>query len=469
MAGSAPLRRPSSHHEEQAISPEHSGMSGPEHETMLGEQQKRFLWTYYTNILLGAWLMTGPVTLGSIEPALAWSDLVSGLLVIPLAVAAMFRRAWAGWALSFVGIWLLLAPLVFWTTSPAAYANDTVVGSLLIALSVLIPGMPGMGWMPMLGPEIPPGWTYNPSSWLQRGPIIVLAFVGFFISRYLAAYQLGHISAAWDPFFGHSTEKVLTSDVSKAWPISDAGLGAVAYMLEALSGYMGDSRRWRTMPWMVLMFALLVVPLGATSIILVILQPLSIGVWCSLCLLAAAGMLLMVPLAVDEVIAMAQFMRQSVLAGAPFWRTFWMGGSTEGGGTDKRSPHFPEPKPAVWAPAMLYGVTVPWTLAVATVLGVWLMGAPSLLGTNGLLAGSEHLVGALVVTCTVIAWAEVTRSVRWLNVLFGIWLLTAPWLLAGSTATAIVHDMLVGAVLILLSLPSGSPKEEYGGWNQYVV
>ena len=118
---------------------------------------------------------------------------------------------------------------------------------------------------------------------------------------------------------------------------------------------------------------------------------------------------------------------------------------------------------------MVWGMTVPWTLAIATVLGVWLMGAPAVLGTEGLVADSEHLVGALVVTCTVIAWAEVTRSLRWLNVLFGVWLLIAPWLFSHVGVTATVHDMLIGAVLILVSLPCGSVKEKYGGWNQYVV
>ena len=29
---------------------------------------------------------------------------------------------------------------------------------------------------------------------------------------------------------------------------------------------MGDQRRWRTMPWLVLVFGLLIVPLGAISI-----------------------------------------------------------------------------------------------------------------------------------------------------------------------------------------------------------
>lgn len=316
-------------------------------------------------------------------------------------------------------------------------------------------------------PEIPPGWTYNPSTWLQRGPIIALAFVGFFIARYLAAYQLGHISAAWDPFFGDSSEKVLTSNVSKAWPISDAGLGALAYMLEALSGFMGDSRRWRTMPWMVLMFALLVVPLGVTSIVLVILQPVAIGRWCTLCLVAAVAMLVMVPLAVDEVIAMGQFMVASRREGKPLWRTFWKGGSLEGDAGDTRSPAFGAPIAAILH-AMIWGITLPWSLVMSTALGVWLMVAPSVLATEGAIADSDHLVGALVVTFSVIAWAEVTRSARWAIVLLGAWLLVAPWLLTDTTLLARWNDMAVGVVLAGLSVNRGIIRERYGSWDRYV-
>ena len=78
--------------------------------------------------------------------------------------------------------------------------------------------------------------------------MIALAFAGFFLSRYLAAYQLRHTGTARDPFCGDATVRVLDSDVSKAWPISDAGLGSLSYMIEALSGFMGDRARWRTMP-----------------------------------------------------------------------------------------------------------------------------------------------------------------------------------------------------------------------------
>src|SRR3546814_8470062 len=110
-------------------------------------------------------------------------------------------------------------------------ANDMFLGALVIGLGILVPH-----GMAMEGPEIPPGWSYNPSTWVQRAPIIALGLFGFFISRYLAAFQLGHIDSAWDPFFGAGTEQILTSDVSKMFPVSDAGLGAVVYSLEVLMG-----------------------------------------------------------------------------------------------------------------------------------------------------------------------------------------------------------------------------------------
>jgi succinate dehydrogenase hydrophobic anchor subunit len=54
--------------------------------------------------------------------------------------------------------------------------------------------------MKMLGPEVPLGWSYNPSTWMQRAPALALALLTFLIIQYMAAFQLGHIDWAWDPF-----------------------------------------------------------------------------------------------------------------------------------------------------------------------------------------------------------------------------------------------------------------------------
>jgi nucleoside-diphosphate-sugar epimerase/uncharacterized membrane protein len=430
---------------------------------MMAEHHHMSLWVHPVLMMLGAWLIASPFTLGYRSMAMSWNDVVAGALVIVFAGLSLTGRAWPSWANSFVGAWLLLAPLIFWAPTAGAYLTDTLIGALVIVFSILIPH-----GMPMTGPDVPEGWSYNPSSWLQRTPVIALGLLGLLGARYMAAFQLGHIPTAWDPFFGNSTVRVLTSDVSRAWPISDAGLGAATYMLEVLMGLMGDKRRWRTMPWMVTFFGILVIPLGVTSIVLVILQPLAVGAWCTLCLATAIAMLVMIPLTVDEVVAMGQFLVQSRRAGKPFWKTFWLGGELPGAAEETKPRDFSSPR-AEALPAMFWGVTVPWTLLASAALGVWVMFAPAIFQSQGAAADSDHLVGALVVTFAVIAWAEVVRPLRLVNVLFGAWLIAAPWILGGSTTGATWSDLVVGATLIVLSLPRGTVRQRYGKWDRYIL
>src|SRR5699024_6528217 len=119
--------------------------------------------------------------------------------------------------------------------------------------------------------------------------------------------------------------EVLNSSMSHSWPVSDAAIGTFAYTLECLMGFMGSPSRWRTMSWMVTLFGILVIPLGLVSIFLVISQPLVVGAWCTLCLATAIIMLPMIPLEVDEVIAMSQHLIQRKRRGDSFWTTFWKG------------------------------------------------------------------------------------------------------------------------------------------------
>ncbi len=245
-------------------------MSEDERLKMLKKHHQQMLWVPFAVIILAVWLMSAPFTNGYSDAPTAWSDLLSGAAIIVLTLLWIKRPRmfWARWVLSLIGFWLLLAPLVFWAKVSAAYQINTLIGILLIALTILIPGMPAMIMMMKMGPDVPPGWTYNPSSWLQRAPMIFLAFFGFFLSTYLASYQLGYTNWIFDPFFSgknglNGTATVLTSSVSKSFPISDAGFGAVSYSLEALMGFMGGTARWRTMPRMVLFFGILVIPRGA--------------------------------------------------------------------------------------------------------------------------------------------------------------------------------------------------------------
>ncbi len=470
-----------------------------EHDKHMRMMHFQMLWVHWLVAALGLWLATAPSVFGTFDQTefsaavqrvtedrglwaastrswlTAWNNVFTGLAITALAFISMRPgNGWAQWANAALGVWLLAAPLVFWTPDAAVYANDTLIGALVIALTILIPMMPGMSPEGMMDDaDIPPGWTYCPSTYVQRLPIIALGVIGFLLSRILSAYQLGHIDGIWEPFFAapsnlNGSEYIVTSDVSKAWPIADGGLGAMSYMFEILMGVMGSRKRWRTMPWMVALFGIVVGPLGVISIYFIIIQPIAIGTYCTICLLAAAAMLVMIPFSLDEIVAMVQFLIWNTRRGRPFWRAFFRGdalpGSRAGGTMSFDAP------PREVARQSARGVTVPWTLGVSAAIGLFLMLSRAVFGNAMPLAGSDHLVGALVLTTAVIAWAEVARPLRFLNIGFGLWLIVAPWILAGSTVAGSVIGVLSGIALVALSLPRGKRSaEHYGSWDRYIV
>lgn len=171
--------------------------------------------------------------------------------------------------------------------------------------------------------DIPPGWSYNPASWPQRLPIIALAVVGFVIAGYLAMYQIRVLSEVWEPFFGQGSMIILNSDVSRLLPVSDAALGAFGYLADAVAGAVGGTRRWKKMPWMVILFGVFVGPLGGISVLLVILQPVLYDSWCTLCIITALISVVMIGPAMDEVLASLQFLARERRAGRSLWRAFW--------------------------------------------------------------------------------------------------------------------------------------------------
>lgn len=172
-------------------------------------------------------------------------------------------------------------------------------------------------------PEVPPGWEQNPSSWPQRLPIVGLALVGTAVSLYLGLYQLDVLSGVWEPFFGQGSVTVLNSKVSHLLPIPDALLGTFSYLLDAATGVIGGTKRWKTMPWIVILFGLAVGPLGAVSVLLVILQPVLFDSFCTLCLVSAVISLAMIGPAVDEVLASLQYVKRRRTEGCNTWRVFW--------------------------------------------------------------------------------------------------------------------------------------------------
>lgn len=440
----------------------HDGADEQEPGDMMLHHPVKEKWIQYGVISLGIWLLFSPMTFGYESVWLTWSDIVTGVVLVALSTVTLLREnPWASYANGFVGFWLLMAPLIFHAPTAAAYLNDTLVGILVITFSIIV-----MMRMEMDGGAVPTGWSYNPSTAAQRAPLIALAIFGFLASRYMAAYQLGYIDAVWDPVFGDGTRQILESQVSAAFPVSDAGLGAVAYAIEGLMGFMGDKTRWRTMPWMVTFFGIVVIPLGFVQVLLVISQPILVGTWCTLCLLSAFGMLWMISLSFDEVVAMFQLLRRRMKEGVSLWHAFWMGGKLP-----KEDAGIPgETRSDRNRPAgMFWGVSLPWYLLVAVGLGFWLMLSPTVFGTEGLLADSSHLVGALVVSFAVMATAEPARALRFVNVVLGIWVVVAPWLLDAPSTLAILNGVVVGVALVALNIPKGNIRDRYGFWQEYIV
>ncbi len=150
-----------------------------------------------------------------------------------------------------------------------------------------------------------------------------LALVGAAIAGYLSLYQFDVLQTVWEPFFGEGSRTVLSSPVSRLLPIPDAALGALGYLIDAGSGVVGGQDRWRRRPWLVVVFGLAVGPFGATSIVLVILQPVAFGAFCSLCLVSALISVLMIGPAMDELLASLQYLRRVHDQGGSAWRALW--------------------------------------------------------------------------------------------------------------------------------------------------
>lgn len=177
--------------------------------------------------------------------------------------------------------------------------------------------------------EAPP-FDYNPSSMRQRLRIGALALVAAGIALYMGAFQWGWIDSVWDPLFGDGSRRALTSRESEVMHriigLPDAVLGGWACLTEAVLAFAGSTRRWQFRPWLVVLFGVDVIPLGIVSSVLVVLQGVSVGSWCFLCLTTAVISLILVVLAYDEVWSALRYMHRvwtRERSRGAVWRTFW--------------------------------------------------------------------------------------------------------------------------------------------------
>jgi uncharacterized membrane protein len=191
--------------------------------------------------------------------------------------------------------------------------------------------------------DIPPGWNYNPSAWRERWLLLALAAIGLLAALYTALSQLGVVGAMADPFFGSASSYAVThSEIARLLPVPDGVLGVVGYCCDLIFGAIGGERRWRTRPWVVLLFALVILALGVVSLALTVLQGAVIGSWCTVCLISAAVSTLILGLGIGEALASLQYLSlvRMKAGGAAAWRALW-------GATPPRSRKRTAPAPGV--------------------------------------------------------------------------------------------------------------------------
>ncbi|QZA59021.1 vitamin K epoxide reductase family protein [Candidatus Rhabdochlamydia porcellionis] len=404
----------------------------------------------FLSMALGIWLFANPLTFSYQDDLLMYNDLSIGLLITLFAIGFFYtKKKGFAWGITGLGIWLKLAPLAFWASQSLIYLNDTLIGSLAVVFGFQL----AMSEISFENTNFyPKGWSFNPSSWTARVLTIALALVCWLFSRYMAAYQLGYIAYVWDPFFLDGTSKVLNSDVSHAFPISDAGLGAFGYTLEFLLGWQGGSKRWAKNPWLVCFFGFLVVPVSIISVLLIILQPVVVGAWCSLCLATACFMSIMILFTAPELVATLLLLKEAKHKHC-FWQTFWHG------------IHIEEKKPKFFKQS--FGITLPWNLLLLIIVGVWLI-ISSYYISNGFLINIHYILGPLIAFISLISCAEVFRSLRFLNLLFGAILLVVVWFHHEISLLLIFHNLFLGALICFLSFPKGKVLEKYGSWQRLI-
>jgi hypothetical protein len=188
--------------------------------------------------------------------------------------------------------------------------------------------------------------------------------------------------------------------------------------------------------------------------------------------------LIQIPYSLDELLATGQFLRRRVRAGKPWLRVLFLGdtddmplpGDASAVPADAAhdSDEFGRPLRQVLKSMFGGGVSLPWNLGLAGLIGLSLLFTRVTMGADGALADAYHVIGCLVLTVVSIAAADVARPARALNAILGIGLMLVPFFLNGDPMAAAITTAM-GFALVLLSIRSGPITERYGSWNRLLV
>ena len=296
------------------------------------------------------------------------------------------------------------APLLFWAPTAAGYLNDTLVGMLVIGFAVLVPPEPGVSPLAATtGPDDAARLELQ-SVDLDTAPADHRArarrAAGLALSRRLPA---------------RPRRQRVGAVLRRRTRPEERHRGD--HHVERVAGVAGARRRtrrahlsrWRSSPassarggagarcrgWCCCSGSM-IVPLGVVSIFFIIIQPIWIGTWCTLCLIAAAAMLVQIPYSLDELVATRQFLWRRKRAGHSAAARVAVRRHRRGQRRRRirRVRHARRRRSLrdMWAEAS----TCRGTWRSRCSLGVWLMFTRLTLEPTGAMANADHLVGALV-------------------------------------------------------------------------
>ncbi|HEY2800707.1 MAG TPA: SPW repeat protein [Chthoniobacterales bacterium] len=101
-----------------------------------------------------------------------------------------------------------------------------------------------------------------------------------------------------------------------------------------------------------------------------------------------------------------------------------------------------------------------WTSGINIVAGIWLIIAPFVLVYASEAARVNDIVlGAVIGVFALIRTLTPNSGTAWLsrlNAIFGIWLIIAPFVLAYERATARTNDIILGIIVLILALWSSA-------------
>ena len=106
-----------------------------------------------------------------------------------------------------------------------------------------------------------------------------------------------------------------------------------------------------------------------------------------------------------------------------------------------------------------------WPHLINALVGIWLMFAPDKLGLDQDASTRAYILGPIIAAFGIISCSQVTRGVRRILLLAGVWLIVSPWIWGewrAETPSA-TNNIICGTVIAIVSLFRGKITQQFGG------